>query len=67
MNAIRWWVRPAILALFWLVLAATTVAELTTVGPALNAAAPLVARTPPVRLVAHARQRHARRSDAPQP
>jgi hypothetical protein len=38
MQVFRLWGRPAILVLLWVVLSATTAAELATIGPALRAA-----------------------------
>lgn len=47
---LTFWIRPAAAALFWIAVAATTLAELTTVGPSLQAAAaavePVAARPP---------------------
>jgi hypothetical protein len=63
MHAIRWWARPAILVLLWLVLAATTAAELATVGPTLTAAAPAAVRATATRPAARVRTFHARRMD----
>ena len=36
---LTFWIRPAAAALFWIAVAATTLAELTTVAPSLRAAA----------------------------
>jgi hypothetical protein len=40
MKTLRLWLAPAILALFWVVLAAFTLAELTTVAPLLRGEEP---------------------------
>jgi hypothetical protein len=65
MQTIRSFAQPAVLVLLWIVLAATTAAELTTVGPSLRAAAVATTERAVVRTAAaRARQWHVRHADA---
>ena len=56
---LRYWIRPAAAALFWIAVAGSTVAELTTIGPSLEAARARTVGGPahPAASVAAARRR----------